>query len=85
MEIKELIELIVETTPRNCSVFTFHARNGNANPVIHESFGVDDAVSFLFDCDMKLWELMDYEVGLNTFWHITLRDTTHDKKSEKSF
>ena len=84
MGIKELIELIVETTLEgDCPIFTFIIKDGNASLTLHQSFGVDDAVSFLFDCDMKLWELMYYDVSYKTFWHITLRDTTHDKKMKK--
>lgn len=98
MEIKQLIELIVENTPKLvCPIFTFTVERvvdcrgervancdyfGLSTKTHHHVFvGVDDAVSFLFDCDMKLWELIDYNVVLcngnwNTFWRITLRDTT---------
>lgn len=40
----------------------------------------DDAIAFLFDCDIHLWQLMSYDIqqvgsncGLITTWNITLR------------
>ena len=39
----------------------------------------EDAIVFLFDCDVHLWQLMSYDIqhdhcgGLMTTWNITLR------------
>lgn len=40
---------------------------------------VDDAIAFLFDCDIHLWELMSWEIKYDEYsvlpqtWNITLR------------
>lgn len=39
----------------------------------------DDAIAFLFDCDIHLWELMSWEIKYDEYsvlpqtWNITLR------------
>lgn len=102
MDIKDLIERIVESTmPESPSYFLFTLEDTNAkqreyavdcygNRVAscdyyarsietHEASCVDDAVTFLFDCDIHLWELVNYDVddmrvdGWTAFWRITLR------------
>ena len=102
MDIKDLIERIVESTPQaSNSIFTFTLEDTNAKHreyaldcngdrvahcdiyglsfETHEMFCVDDAVAFLFDCDIHLWELVSYEIdtpiygAFERYWRITLR------------
>ena len=63
----------------SCDYFGLSTNFGFSTKTHHHVFvGVDDAVTFLFDCDIRLWELVSYEVNIkcNASWHITLRDTT---------
>ena len=45
----------------------------------HQVVSVDDAVTFLFDCDIHLWELVSYEIDASIYgpnskhWRITLK------------
>lgn len=77
MEIKDLIERIVEDPSCNNTLFTFILEDTNAKQreyvvdcrgervascdyfglsfETYFTFGVDGAVSFLFDCDIHLW------------------------------
>ena len=101
MEIKDLIEKILESTsPESNSHFLFTLEDTNAKQ--HEyavdcygnrvaqcdyhglstetrlMIGVHDAVAFLFDCDIHLWELVSFEVDMSMYgtsreWRITLR------------
>ncbi len=103
MDIKDLIEQIVEITPpESMPSFLFTLEDTNAKH--HEDtvycygnkiakcyydgistktmvFSVDDAVAFLHDCDIHLWELVSYEVDApisptyNKFreWRINLK------------
>ena len=100
MEIKDLIEQIVESTPQaSNSQFSFILEDTNAkcreyavdcrgNRVAecdyyglsietYETFCVDDAVAFLFDCDIHLWNLESYAVNKPQFgysyWYISLK------------
>jgi hypothetical protein len=100
MDIKDLIERIVESTSSvSNSHFTFILADTNAKCCeylvdcrgervascdyyglsidTHEAFSVDEAVAFLFDCDIHLWELVSYEVdtpiyGAFGYWRIKL-------------
>lgn len=100
MNIKNLIERIVENTPpASNSHFTFILEDTNAkgpeyavdcrgervacdyfglSTETHEVFCVDDAVTFLFDCDIHLWELVSYEIDtpihgeFDRYWRIKL-------------
>ena len=101
MEIKDLIERILESTPPSTYshfIFTLedtkakcreYAMDCNGDRVADCDYyvlstdtrfeiGVDDAVAFLFDCDIHLWELVSYEVDMSMYctsrvWKITLR------------
>ena len=99
MEIKDLIEQIVESTPP-ISHFIFTLEDTNAKCCeyavdcrgervascdyygvsieTHLEFGVDDAVAFLFDCDIHLWELVSWETDMMDYgtsgeWRIKLK------------
>lgn len=102
MDIKSLIEQIVESTPpEGNSRFTFILEDTNAkcreyvvdcrgervsecdyfglSIDTHEMLCLDDAVTFLFDCDIHLWELVSYEVDtpiygeVGRYWRIKLK------------
>ena len=101
MDIKDLIERILESTPPGIfSHFTFILEDTNAkcreyavdcrgervascdyfglSTETHYVVSVHDAVTFLFDCDIHLWELVSYEIDMSMYgtsreWRITLR------------
>lgn len=102
MDIKDLIEQIVESTPQASNPhFTFILEDTNAKCCeyvvdcygervascdyfglsidTHDMLCLDDAVAFLFDCDIHLWELVSYEVdtpiygSVGRYWRIKLR------------
>lgn len=85
MDIKTLIELIVESTPPVCnSRFTFILEDTGVEcsdhyfMETHEAICVDEAVTFLFDCDIHLWELVSIDVdtpinsAVGIYWRIKL-------------
>lgn len=54
MDIHELIERIVVTTPQGVNPqFTFVLLDAQ----VKNMFGVDNAVAYLFDCDLFLWKV----------------------------
>ena len=103
MDIKDLIEQIVESTQpaSDSQYFTFILEDTNAkcreyvvdcrgervascdyfglSMETYEAFSVDEAVTFLFDCDIHLWELVSFEIdtpiygAVGRYWRIKLR------------
>lgn len=74
MDIQELIERIIATTPQGVNPqFTFILLDGQAKRtqvkdyfgLLHQDvknmFGVDDAIAFLFDRDLFLWKVEEVE------------------------
>jgi len=60
-EIYELMERIIDTTPKGVvPQFTFVLREGVIEQV-NNMFGLDDALSFLFGCDLFLWKVKKVE------------------------
>jgi len=106
MDIKDLIERIVESTPPVANshfAFTLEDMDAKCRDYVvdcrgervascdyyglsvetYDTFCLDDAVAFLFDCDIHLWELVSYEVDMRKYgsvcryWRINLmRKTT---------
>ena len=102
MDIKDLIERIVESTPPVANshfAFTLEDMDAKCREYVvdcrgervascdyyglsvetYDAFCVDEAVTFLFDCDIHLWELVSIEVdtpiygAVGRYWRIKLK------------